>query len=94
MSLKDIWAKEAACVASLNQDNSKPASVTNIGFPDEYPDAPPDIDSLLDEDTTFNFRLNSELKKEFALICKRDHLSASSALKRYMTACVRIGVLK
>lgn len=93
MSLNDILEKSKR-IAQANQNVSQPVSINKIGFPDEYSDVPPDIDSLLDEDTTFNFRLNSQLKKEFALICKRDHLSASAALKRYMTACVRIGVLK
>lgn len=55
---------------------------------------PVNLDDHLDDDSTFNFRLNTVLKKEFFDICKRQHLTVGSALKRYMTDCVRIGTLK
>jgi hypothetical protein len=55
---------------------------------------PPDLNNLLDDDATFNFRLNSVLKDEFSMLCKREHLSVAVALKRYMTACVMASRLK
>lgn len=42
-------------------------------------------------DSTFTFRLNSKLKAEFAELCKSEHFSAATALKRYMSQCVEKG---
>lgn len=46
---------------------------------------------MLDDDSTFNFRVNTKLKEEFLLLCKRERYSAASALKRYMLRCVEKG---
>lgn len=43
------------------------------------------------DDTTFTFRVSSALKEDFAEICRKEHLSAATALKRYMTRCVSKG---
>lgn len=51
-------------------------------------------DDFVDDDSTFNFRLNAALKQKFSDICKREHLTVGIALKRYMTDCVVAGVLK
>lgn len=51
-------------------------------------------DEFVEDDSTFNFRLNSSLKQKFSDICKREHLTVGIALKRYMTDCVIAGVLK
>lgn len=51
-------------------------------------------DEFVDDDSTFNFRLNASLKQKFSDICKREHLTVGIALKRYMTDCVIAGVLK
>lgn len=92
MSYKDVIAKfkaeDAAKKLISGEPQSSSASVHNI-----YSE-PPSLQDLLEDDSTFNFRLNGVLKKEFLLLCKRDHLSAASALKRYMTECVQFGMIK
>lgn len=45
-------------------------------------------DKYLEDDSTFNFRVNSQLKKDFSLLCKRRRISSAAALKRYMAKCV------
>lgn len=40
-------------------------------------------------DSNFNFRCNSELKKEFKKLCKANQASPSSVLKCYMLSCIR-----
>lgn len=46
---------------------------------------------LLHDDSNYTFRVNSELKAEFLKLCKSEHYSAASALKRYMQRCVEKG---
>jgi hypothetical protein len=48
-------------------------------------------DKYLEDDSTFNFRVNSQLKKDFSLLCKRRRISSAAALKRYMAKCVESG---
>ena len=48
-------------------------------------------DVILTDDSSFTFRVNSELKAQFSHLCRRDQYSAASALKRYMLFCVRKG---
>jgi len=92
MSYKDVIAKfkaeEAAKKLVSGGSETPSASVHSI-----YSE-PPSLEDLLDDDSTFNFRLNGVLKKEFLLLCKRHHLSAASALKRYMTECIQFGMIK
>lgn len=94
MSLKDVLAAaKAAEDARKSSSSSKPASSSSVSY--IYDDSQPvDIDKFLEDDSTFNLRLNSVLKKEFTFLCRRQHLSTASALKRYMTECVRIGAVK
>lgn len=99
MSSKETkLAVQRAIEAAKSRESALRDSSSVVSFSSssdhQFSDSPVDVSGFLDDDTTFNFRVNSELKKEFSLICKRDHLSAASALKRYMTTCVRIGVLK
>ena len=94
MSLKDVLA-----AAKAAEDARKASSPSNVGSRSSFSyiyaeQEPVDIDNFLEDDSTFNLRLNLVLKKEFTQICKRQHLSIASALKRYMTECVRIGALK
>jgi len=42
-------------------------------------------------DSTFSFRIDSSLKAEFIGICKEEHLSGATILKRYISRCVRLG---
>jgi hypothetical protein len=46
------------------------------------------------DDSTFNFRVNTKLKEEFAVLCGKEHFSVAVALKRYMADCVRVGRIK
>lgn len=48
-------------------------------------------DKRLKGDTTYTFRVNSELKAEFERLCEIDRYSAASALRRYMLRCVQKG---
>jgi len=48
-------------------------------------------DRLEIEDSTFNFRVSAQLKKEFVKLCRDEHLSAATALKRYMSQCLSKG---
>lgn len=43
------------------------------------------------DDSTFTFRVDSQLKMDFAQLCEREHFSAATALKRYMSHCVSKG---
>ena len=52
------------------------------------------LDDFIEDDSTFNFRVNAALKQKFSDVCKRQHLTVGIALKRYMTDCVVAGVLK
>jgi antitoxin component of RelBE/YafQ-DinJ toxin-antitoxin module len=50
------------------------------------------VTTLPDNDnSTFTFRVSSDLKAEFSKLCKDDHMSASNVLKRYMAQCVSKG---
>ncbi|HBM08924.1 MAG TPA: hypothetical protein DD403_12595 [Pseudomonas sp.] len=40
-------------------------------------------------DSTLNFRVNSGLKEQFDLLCKREHSSVAREIKRFMTEAVR-----
>lgn len=46
------------------------------------------------DDASFNFRVNSKLKEDFAVLCGKEHFSVSVALKRYMAECVRNSRIK
>jgi hypothetical protein len=43
------------------------------------------------DDSTFTFRVSSRLKEEFSKLCREEHLSSATALKRYMSRCVSKG---
>ena len=43
------------------------------------------------DDSNFSFRVNKNLKTEFAKLCKNERLSSAAILKRYMTQCVKKG---
>lgn len=43
------------------------------------------------DDSTFTFRVDSQLKRDFAQLCEREHFSSATALKRYMSHCVAKG---
>lgn len=47
-----------------------------------------DDDYFIGDNSSFNFRVNGNLKDEFVLLCKKEQLSASVILKRYMLQCV------
>jgi len=50
-----------------------------------------DLDEVdFDDYTSFNFRVSTELKKEFQLLCKQNHISAAAAIKRYMTRAIEV----
>jgi len=54
-----------------------------------------EVESSYDgDDSTFSFRVNRELKTEFARLCKKERLSSAAILKRYMLQCVREGEVK
>lgn len=36
----------------------------------------------------FTFRVSSDLKQQFSLLCKKKHVSVSHALRKYMTNCL------
>ncbi|MDO3385646.1 hypothetical protein QWI17_07335 [Gilvimarinus sp. SDUM040013] len=81
-------------IESLKSPSQPPADVTfieSLRSPNVSNSTPEDF---LADNTTFNFRLNEALKSEFSELCRREHLSAGSALKRYMTECVRFGMIK
>ena len=54
----------------------------------------PDESRYDSDDGTFNFRVNKQLKTDFEYLCKRDHMSVATALKRYMRVSVREARLK
>jgi len=43
------------------------------------------------DDSTLNMRVSTALKKDFSVLCKKEHLSVATALKRYMARCVSKG---
>jgi len=53
-----------------------------------------DYDRYQLDDGTFSFRVNKQLKADFEYLCRREHLSVASALKRYMMKSVLASQLK
>ena len=43
------------------------------------------------DDSTFTFRVNSQLKDDFKKLCSRDRYSSASVIKRWMLKAVRDG---
>ncbi|WP_333661901.1 hypothetical protein [Acinetobacter sp.] len=50
-------------------------------------------DTFSDLDTTFNFKVNSLLKKEFEKVCKVTHSNPSREIKLFMLRAVKQGRL-
>ena len=54
---------------------------------------PDDDDYLLQDDSTFTFRINTHHKAEFLKLCKQNRFSAASVLKRHIIKCLEEGEL-
>lgn len=46
---------------------------------------------LYTDDSTFQFRVNSDLKDQFIQLCRDEQYTAARALKRYMLRCIQNG---
>ena len=54
-----------------------------------FPQNKEESEPFLGDDSSFSFRVNKDLKKEFAQLCKKERLSVAAILKRYMVQCIK-----
>jgi len=86
------YAAQARQIQELLKENSEldyQLQLAQQNLPKVYK-----ADDFVEDNSTFNFRLNESLKIQFSNVCKRQHLTVGIALKRYMTDCVIAGALK
>lgn len=56
-----------------------------------YPDNPQSPPRKIEADSTFTFRVNSDVKTLFTGCCFAESLTPSAALNRYMRKCIAAG---